>query len=38
MSYSGHLDFGLIADRNQMPDVHVLMRYLREELALLIKD
>jgi WS/DGAT/MGAT family acyltransferase len=38
MSYCGHLDFGLIADRDQMPDVHLLMQWLRDELALLIKD
>jgi diacylglycerol O-acyltransferase len=38
MSYCGHLDFGLIADRDQMPDVHRLMQWLREELALLTKD
>jgi WS/DGAT/MGAT family acyltransferase len=38
MSYCGHLDFGLIADRDQMPDVHALMQWLRDELALLIKD
>ncbi len=37
MSYCGHLDFGLIADRNQIPDVQVLMSYLREELELLNK-
>ena len=38
MSYCGHLDFGLIADRDQMPDVQLLMRWLREELALLTKE
>jgi diacylglycerol O-acyltransferase / wax synthase len=38
MSYCGHLDFGLIADRDQIPDLHRLMQWLREELALLIKD
>jgi hypothetical protein len=38
MSYCGHLDFGLIADRDQMPDVGLLIQWLRDELALLIKD
>ena len=38
MSYCGHLDFGLIADRNQMPDVNLLMGWLRAELDLLTKD
>ncbi len=38
MSYCGHLDFGLIADRDQMPDVHLLMQWLRDELAQLTKD
>jgi diacylglycerol O-acyltransferase len=38
MSYCGHLDFGLIADRDQMPDVHLLLQWLREELALLTKE
>jgi diacylglycerol O-acyltransferase / wax synthase len=38
MSYSGHLDFGLVADRDQMPDVQLLMRWLREEVALLTKE
>ncbi|MDP9115950.1 MAG: wax ester/triacylglycerol synthase family O-acyltransferase [Actinomycetota bacterium] len=37
-SYCGHLDFGLIADRSQMPDVQLLMQWLRDELELLIKD
>src|SRR3954447_14622636 len=32
MSYMGHMDFGLVADRDQMPDVDVLQSYLREEL------
>lgn len=35
MSYLGHLDFGIVADREQMPDVALLMGWLREELALL---
>jgi WS/DGAT/MGAT family acyltransferase len=38
MSYCGHLDFGLVADRDQMPDVHLLMRWLREEVDLLVKE
>jgi WS/DGAT/MGAT family acyltransferase len=38
MSYLGHLDFGLVADRDQMPDVHLLIRWLRDEVALLTKD
>jgi len=33
MSYCGHLDFGLVADRDQMPDLWSLMDWLREELA-----
>ena len=32
MSYMGHMDFGIIADRDQMPDVDVLLAHLREEL------
>ena len=35
MSYMGHMDFGIIADRDQMPDVEVLLDYLREELEAL---
>lgn len=38
MSYCGHLDFGLIADRDQMPDLQKLIGWLREELDLLGKD
>jgi WS/DGAT/MGAT family acyltransferase len=33
MSYCGHLDFGIVADREQMPDVALLMGWLREALA-----
>ena len=33
MSYCGHMDFGIVADRDQMPDVWSLMDWLREELA-----
>ena len=39
MSYMGHMDFGIVADRDQMPDVDTLMDHLREELeALLVSD
>ena len=33
MSYCGSLDFGIVADREQMPDVGLLMGWLRESLA-----
>jgi WS/DGAT/MGAT family acyltransferase len=36
MSYLGHMDFGIVADRDQMPDVHTLMDRLPEELAALM--
>ena len=36
MSYMGHLDFGIVADREQMPDVGLLMDWLRDELELLM--
>ena len=32
MSYRGHLDFGIVADRDQMPDVWKLIGWLREGL------
>jgi diacylglycerol O-acyltransferase len=32
MSYDGDLDFGIIADRDQMPDLWSLMKWLQEEL------
>jgi diacylglycerol O-acyltransferase / wax synthase len=32
MSYCGHLDFGIVADREQMPDVWSLMGWLGESL------
>jgi len=35
MSYMGHMDFGIIADRDQMPDVDVLLDHLRAELEAL---
>jgi diacylglycerol O-acyltransferase / wax synthase len=33
MSYDGHLDFGLVADRDQMPDLWNLIGWLEEGLA-----
>ncbi|MGI8921577.1 MAG: WS/DGAT/MGAT family O-acyltransferase [Solirubrobacteraceae bacterium] len=33
MSYCGHLDFGIVADRDQMPDLASLIGWLGEELA-----
>jgi uncharacterized protein DUF1298 len=33
MSYCGHLDFGIVADREQMRDVWSLIEWLRESLA-----
>jgi diacylglycerol O-acyltransferase len=35
MSYDGHLDFGIVADRDLMPDVHLMIDWLGEELAAL---
>ena len=35
MSYCGHLDFGIVADRDQMKDVWCLLDWLADELALL---
>jgi WS/DGAT/MGAT family acyltransferase len=35
MSYHGHLDFGIVADRDQMKDVHCLLGWLADELELL---
>jgi hypothetical protein len=32
MSYNGECDFGIVADRDQMPDLWSLMDWLREEL------
>jgi WS/DGAT/MGAT family acyltransferase len=32
MSYCGHLDFGIVADREQMPDLWKLIGWLRESL------
>ena len=33
MSYCGHIDFGIVADRDQMPDVWKLIGWLGEALA-----
>jgi diacylglycerol O-acyltransferase / wax synthase len=33
MSYCGHLDFGIVADREEVPNVWALIRWLRESLA-----
>ena len=35
MSYMGSLDFGLVADRDQMPDLKLVMDKLGDELAAL---
>jgi diacylglycerol O-acyltransferase len=35
MSYCGHLDFGIVADRDQMKDVRCLLDWLGDELELL---
>lgn len=35
MSYNGHMDYGIVADRDQMPDAHRLMDWMRDELKLL---
>ncbi len=32
MSYEGHLDFGIVADRDQMPDLWCLLEWLEDEL------
>jgi diacylglycerol O-acyltransferase / wax synthase len=32
MSYCGHLDFGIVADRDQMPDLSNLIEWLEDEL------
>ena len=36
MSYCGHLDFGIVADRDQMPDVSKLIGWLGDELKALV--
>jgi WS/DGAT/MGAT family acyltransferase len=38
MSYCGHLDFGIVADREQLPDVWKLSGWLRESLEELRQD
>jgi diacylglycerol O-acyltransferase len=35
MSYNGHCDFGIVADRDLMPDVHEMIDWLGEELEAL---
>jgi WS/DGAT/MGAT family acyltransferase len=35
MSYLGNIDVGIVADRDQMPDVHRLIGWLRDEVAAL---
>ena len=35
MSYRGHMDFGIVADRDQMPDVWCLIDWLGDELEAL---
>ena len=35
MSYCGMVDFGIVADRDQMPDAKLLMGWLKDELAAL---
>jgi WS/DGAT/MGAT family acyltransferase len=35
MSYDGHLDFGIVADRDLMPDVNLMIGWLHEELEAL---
>ena len=38
MSYDGHLDFGIVADREQMRDVWKLIDWLGEELERLLPE
>jgi hypothetical protein len=38
MSYDGHLDFGIVADREQMRDVWRLIGWLRDELDELLPE
>ena len=35
MSYCGHLDFGIVADRDQMTNVQCLIEWLGDELEAL---
>ena len=32
MSYDGHMDFGIVADRDQMPDLWSMLDRLRDSL------
>ena len=32
MSYDGHMDFGIVADRDQIPDLSSMMGRLRDSL------
>jgi hypothetical protein len=36
LSYQGQMDFGIVADREQMPDAWPLVDNLRDELATLL--
>src|SRR3954447_19627301 len=38
MSYLGHMDFGIIADRDEMRVLDTLLAYLRDKLDALLKD
>jgi hypothetical protein len=38
MSYRGSLDIGIVADRDQIPDLDKLIEYLREELTVLTES
>jgi hypothetical protein len=38
MSYCGRLDFGIVADRDQMPDVWQLIEWLENSLVELLPD
>ncbi len=38
MSYCGHLDFGIVADRDQMPDVWDLIQWLQDSLNELMPE
>ena len=38
MSYCGHLDFGIVADREEIPNVWALIEWLRESLEELAPD
>jgi hypothetical protein len=36
MSYMGHMDFGIVSDRDQMPDVDQLIGWIGDELRALL--